>query len=42
MIEIQTLEGDASFSAYCAEPSGTPRGAIIVIQEIFGVNQGIR
>ena len=42
MIEIQTLEGDASFSAYCAEPAGTPRGAIVVIQEIFGVNQGIR
>jgi carboxymethylenebutenolidase len=42
MIEIQTLEGDASFSAYCAEPAGVPRGAIVVIQEIFGVNQGIR
>lgn len=42
MISIQTLEGDASFEAYCAEPEGTPRGAIIVIQEIFGVNQGIR
>lgn len=42
VIEIQTLEGDASFSAYCAEPSGTPRAAIVVIQEIFGVNQGIR
>jgi len=42
MIEVQTLEGDASFAAYCAEPEGTPRAAIIVIQEIFGVNQGIR
>ncbi len=27
---------------YVAKPSGTPRGAIIVIQEIFGVNPGIR
>ena len=25
-----------------AEPEGTPRGAIVVIQEIFGVNPGIR
>jgi carboxymethylenebutenolidase len=39
---IPTLEGDASFSAYVAQPAGTPRGAIIVIQEIFGVNPGIR
>ncbi|MCW3846781.1 dienelactone hydrolase family protein [Sphingomonas sp. LB-2] len=42
MISIQTLDGDASFQAYCAEPVGTPRAAIVVIQEIFGVNQGIR
>lgn len=42
MIEIQTLEHDASFEAYVAEPEGKPRAAIIVIQEIFGVNQGIR
>jgi carboxymethylenebutenolidase len=42
MIEIATLEGDGSFSAYLAEPEGTPRGAIVVIQEIFGVNEGIR
>lgn len=39
---IPTLEGDASFGAYIAAPAGTPRGAIIVIQEIFGVNPGIR
>ena len=39
---IPTLEGEASFGAYVAQPSGTPRGAIIVIQEIFGVNPGIR
>jgi carboxymethylenebutenolidase len=42
MIEIGTLEGDGSFSAYVAEPGGTPKAAIIVIQEIFGVNAGIR
>ena len=39
---IPTLEGDSSFGAYVAQPKGTPRGAIIVIQEIFGVNPGIR
>lgn len=39
---IPTLEGDASFGAYVAQPTGTPKGAIIVIQEIFGVNPGIR
>ncbi|MBI1403943.1 MAG: dienelactone hydrolase family protein [Porphyrobacter sp.] len=39
---IPTLEGDSHFGAYVAKPEGTPRGAIIVIQEIFGVNPGIR
>jgi carboxymethylenebutenolidase len=39
---ITTLEGDAQFGAYIAEPGGAARGAIIVIQEIFGVNPGIR
>ena len=42
MTPIRTLDGDASFDAYVAEPDGEPRGAIIVIQEIFGVNEGIR
>jgi carboxymethylenebutenolidase len=42
MIRIDTLEGDAGFSAYLAEPEGSPRAAIVVIQEIFGVNEGIR
>ena len=39
---IRTLDGDASFHAYVARPEGTPKAAIIVIQEIFGVNPGIR
>ena len=30
------------FSVYRAEPGGVPRGAIIVVQEIFGVNHHIR
>lgn len=28
--------------AYRAEPKGTPKGAVVVIQEIFGVNHHIR
>ena len=39
---IPTLEGDTSFSAYVAQPEGAAKAAIIVIQEIFGVNPGIR
>ena len=41
-IRISTLEGGGSFSAYCARPEGEPRAAVVVIQEIFGVNAGIR
>jgi carboxymethylenebutenolidase len=41
-IQVDTLEAGQSFNAYMVEPEGTPRGAIIVIQEIFGVNEGIR
>ena len=29
-------------SAYLVKPEGTPRGAVVVIQEIFGVNSHIR
>ena len=42
MVRIDTLEGNGGFDAYLAEPQGTPRAAIVVIQEIFGVNPGIR
>ncbi|MDX9874790.1 MAG: dienelactone hydrolase family protein [Spongiibacteraceae bacterium] len=31
-----------SFTAYVAEPAGQPRGVIVVLQEIFGVNSHIR
>ena len=41
-IAIETLAGDGGFGAYLAEPEGPPKGAIVVIQEIFGVNEGIR
>lgn len=42
MVEVETLAHDGKFNAYVAEPAGTPKAAIIVIQEIFGVNPGIR
>ena len=29
-------------AAYVATPAGTPRGALVVLQEIFGVNPHIR
>lgn len=42
-VTISTLDGEGRFSAYCARPSsGVPRAAVVVIQEIFGVNAGIR
>lgn len=41
-VTIATLSGDQKFGAYIARPAATPRAAIIVIQEIFGVNAGIR
>src|SRR3954463_3034599 len=39
---IPASDGSGSFQAYVAEPEGTPRASIVVIQEIFGVNEGIR
>ncbi|WP_375403395.1 dienelactone hydrolase family protein [uncultured Sphingomonas sp.] len=41
-ITVATSDGSASFDAYLAQPAGAPRAAVIVIQEIFGVNEGIR
>jgi carboxymethylenebutenolidase len=41
-VSITTLDHAGSFSAYCARPAGEPRAAIVVIQEIFGINAGIR
>ena len=31
-----------TFPAYVAQPAGAPRGAVVVLQEIFGVNPHIR
>ena len=41
MIELQAADG-TRVPAYEARPSGSPKGAVVVIQEIFGVNSHIR
>jgi len=41
-VQIPSLKHDGEIPAYVARPSGTPKAAIIVIPEIFGVNPGIR
>jgi carboxymethylenebutenolidase len=41
-ITIEASDGSGSFEAYVARPDGVPKAAIVVIQEIFGVNPGIR
>jgi carboxymethylenebutenolidase len=40
-IVLKTIDGH-TLGAYKAEPAGTPKGAIVVVQEIFGVNDHIR
>ncbi len=40
-VELKAKDGH-KLNAYVAEPSGKPRGAIVVVQEIFGVNSHIR
>jgi carboxymethylenebutenolidase len=39
---ILTAEDEHAFGAYRADPAGRPRGGIVVVQEIFGVNRHIR
>jgi carboxymethylenebutenolidase len=40
-IQLTAADGHR-LSAWLATPSGTPRGAMVVVQEIFGVNSHIR
>jgi carboxymethylenebutenolidase len=40
-IKLTTKDG-ATIDAYKAVPAGTPRGGIVVLQEIFGINHHIR
>src|SRR4029079_3293190 len=41
MIELTAADGFA-LSAYGADPTGAPRGGLVVAQEIFGINSHIR
>jgi len=41
IIQLTAADGH-TFEAYRAEPEGETRGAVVVIQEIFGVNVHIR
>lgn len=41
MIQLVAADGHR-FDAYIADPAGRARGAIVVVQEIFGVNSHIR
>jgi carboxymethylenebutenolidase len=41
-ITIQASDGSGSFSASLVEPKNKPAGVVVLIQEIFGVNQAMR
>jgi carboxymethylenebutenolidase len=41
-ITIAATDGTGSFFAYVAEPARRPAGAVVVIQEIFGVSDSIK
>lgn len=41
-ISIDPIDRKGNFTGYIAEPAQTPKAAIVVIQEVFGVNAGIR
>ena len=40
-LKLKASDGH-SFDAYVAQPAGKPRGGLVVIQEIFGVNKHIK
>ena len=41
MVKLQASDG-FSLDGYLAEPAGKPQGGLVIVQEIFGVNQHIR
>lgn len=41
-ITIEATDGSGGFAAYVVEPKTTPTGVVVLIQEIFGVNQAMR
>jgi carboxymethylenebutenolidase len=40
-LQLRASDGK-TLSAYVVKPEGTPRGAVVVVQEIFGVNSHVR
>ena len=41
-ITVRATDESGSFSAYMVEPATKPTGVVVLIQEIFGVNQAMR
>ncbi|MDE8348272.1 MAG: dienelactone hydrolase family protein [Acidocella sp.] len=41
-IKLNAADGSGQFNAYVVEPKGKSAGAVVVIQEIFGVNDSLR
>ena len=41
-ITIKATDGSGAFAAYVVQPKTKPVGVVVVIQEIFGVNQAMR
>jgi carboxymethylenebutenolidase len=41
-ITIEASDGSGQFAAYVVEPAAKPCGVVVLIQEIFGVNQAMR
>jgi carboxymethylenebutenolidase len=41
-ITVKATDGSGSFDAYVVEPTKTPAGAVVLIQEIFGVNDSMK
>ena len=42
IVKLDSLDGENTFNAYVARPADNAKAAIVVIQEIFGINAGIR
>ena len=42
IVKLDSRDGENTFNAYVARPADTAKAAIVVIQEIFGINAGIR
>jgi carboxymethylenebutenolidase len=42
MMKIKATDGSGTFDAYTVYPAKTPAAAVVVIQEIFGINDNMR